>query len=161
MSWADGLVFGGFDDWRLPATIFPDAGCSIDGTGDGSFGGLGCTRSEMGHLFYDELLGTAGLSILTSGDAMELAKFTNIQDLCWSSTEFEINSPAAWLFLFSFGFQDADFKSGRLAAWAVRDGDVRAVPVPTAVLLFGSGLIGLIGLIGIARRKGRSYLMCL
>jgi hypothetical protein len=33
---------------------------------------------------------------------------------------------------------------------AVRDGDVSSVPVPAAVWLFGSGLLGLIG---IARRK--------
>ena len=35
-------------------------------------------------------------------------------------------------------------------AWAVHSGDVSAVPIPGAVWLFGSGLIGLLGL---ARRK--------
>ncbi len=44
-------------------------------------------------------------------------------------------------------FQD-DYRFGY--AWAVRDGDVGAVPVPAAVWLFGSGLIGLLG---VARRK--------
>jgi len=31
-------------------------------------------------------------------------------------------------------------------AWAVYSGDVSAVPVPAAVWLFGSGLMGLVGL---------------
>ncbi len=34
--------------------------------------------------------------------------------------------------------------------WAVHSGDVSTVPVPAAVWLFGSGLLGLIG---VARRK--------
>jgi hypothetical protein len=40
----------------------------------------------------------------------------------------------------------------RLAAWAVRDGDVAlaAIPVPASIWLFGSGLLGLMGL---AKRK--------
>jgi hypothetical protein len=40
----------------------------------------------------------------------------------------------------------------RLAAWAVRDGDVTvsAVPLPASVWLFGSGLLGLLG---ISKRK--------
>jgi hypothetical protein len=35
-------------------------------------------------------------------------------------------------------------------AWAVHSGDVSAVPIPTAIWLFGSGLLGLIG---VARTK--------
>jgi hypothetical protein len=35
-------------------------------------------------------------------------------------------------------------------AWAVRDGDIGAVPIPAAAWLFGSGLLGLIG---VARKK--------
>jgi hypothetical protein len=35
-------------------------------------------------------------------------------------------------------------------AWAVHEGNIGAVPIPAAVWLFGSGLIGLIGA---ARRK--------
>jgi hypothetical protein len=41
-------------------------------------------------------------------------------------------------------------KGGSLFAWAVYDGDVAAVPLPAAVWLFCSGLLGLVG---IARRK--------
>ena len=61
-----------------------------------------------------------------------------------------------WSFNIKTGNQVLQVKDtgfGNLAAWAVRDGDVAAlvaVPVPAAVWLFGSGMLGLIG---IARRK--------
>jgi len=70
----------------------------------------------------------------------------------WSGTE--LDSLVAWFLDFGFdggGAQSNEGKSGSTFAWAVRSGDVPAVvPVPAAVWLFGSGLIGLIS---IARRK--------
>ena len=51
------IGFGGVSDWRLPTG---DLFCSP--------GPLNCTDAEMGHLFYDELSGTAGTPISTSGD---------------------------------------------------------------------------------------------
>ena len=44
--WAATLVFGGFDDWRLPTAL------NTDGTGPCS--DIDCTDSEMGHLYYTE-----------------------------------------------------------------------------------------------------------
>ncbi len=62
-----------------------------------------------------------------------------------------MGSSDAWRFNFGGGSQGSggkeDFDD---FAWVVRSGDVSAVPVPAAVWLFGSGLIGLLGL---ARRK--------
>ena len=55
-----------------------------------------------------------------------------------------------WVFLFSVGGQGAGIKGSGNFAWAVHSGNVSAMPVPAAVWLFGSGLIGLLGL---ARRK--------
>ena len=83
-TWANDLVFATFDNWRLPTTLQPDLSCSTQ-----SFISYGytCTGSEMGHLFYDELGGTAGLNILTSGDP-DLVLFTNVQPFeYWSGTE--------------------------------------------------------------------------
>jgi hypothetical protein len=74
-TWAGNLVYGGYNDWRLPITNFVDMTCSADPT---ISIGYNCTGSEMGHLFYSELGGTAGNSILTSNDP-DLALFQNIQ----------------------------------------------------------------------------------
>ena len=50
------------------------------------------------------------------------------------------------------GLQDTTIKTNDNYAWAVQSGDISAVPIPAAIWLFSSGLIGLIGL---ARRKNK------
>jgi hypothetical protein len=60
-AWVDQLDFGGIIDWRLPDTLQPDTSCDLQGA-PGSRG-FNCTGSELGHLFYNELGGTAGQSI--------------------------------------------------------------------------------------------------
>ena len=147
----------GFSNWRLPSTLIPDASCTSDQAGTTSSGnstGFNCSGSEMGNLFYSSLGGTPDQSITASGDA-DLALFSNIQDdnLQATSSYFsstEDSSTDAWRFRFGTGSQFAVDKDFNLYGWAVRDGDVAAVPVPAAVWLFGSGLLGLVS---VARRK--------
>jgi hypothetical protein len=57
----------------------------------------------------------------------------------------------AWSFTTNGGGQHYFLKHYRFRGWAVRPGQVAAVPVPAAVWLFGSALAGL-GVI--ARRRG-------
>ncbi len=140
-TWVAGLTIGGVSGWRLPTTAQPDSSCSNQ-TGVPPQGfGLGCTGSEMGHLFNVE-----GISVAAP------SPFSNVQsNLYWSGTEFAPNPANAWFFNFFNGSQSAGDKDGSsFVAWAVHSGNVGAVPVPAAVWLFGSGLIGLLGL---ARRK--------
>ena len=141
MAWADQLTYGGFTNWRLPTTLQPDATCANQYSfGSGQFN---CTGSEMGHLFYTELGGTAFNSILGTADP-DLALFTNVQsDGYWSEREFD--ATFAWVFNFGYGLQAADQKVLGYYAWAVRDGDVSAVPAPGAAWLLGTGLLGVIG----------------
>jgi len=125
------LTIGGFTDWRLPT---PELGCF----------GFNCNESEMGHLFYNELAGSGGSSILNSQDP-DLALFTNIQpDFYWSTKfrQFE-----AWNFHFGFGSQPANGTDNEFFAWAVRSGEISAVPIPVAAWLFSTGLIALLGLV--------------
>ena len=74
VAWAANLTYYDsvrdvtWDDWRLPTTVQPDAGCSQQEGGGAFAAGTGCTASELGHMFYDELGGTALASILTSSD---------------------------------------------------------------------------------------------
>jgi hypothetical protein len=143
VAWADNLVLGGYSDWRL-SNITP----SITKYNE--------TNSEMGELFYNELGGTAGSSIVTthSNDA-NYNLFTNVQSYrYWSGTEFVSLHGQAWSFAINDGGQGTGFTTTQLYVWAVRPGDVSAVPVPGAIWLFGSGLLGLTGFARKQRRLG-------
>lgn len=71
----------------------------------------------------------------------------------WAGGEWMPNSGNAWDFATATGYQSASPFFAQEYVWAVRDGDVAAVPVPCAVWLFGSGLLGLLGL----KRRGLLY----
>ena len=153
MNTADYL---GYSDWRLPATLQPDASCGNQLSGV-SFG-FNCTGSEMGHLFYNELGGAAGSSIAATHNA-NYSLFSNIQtNDYWSGTEYAPNNgPAgpAWNFDFHVGYQLAVYKTHYFYALAVRPGQVSAaVPEPATAWLVGVGLLGLLG--GSRRRLGGS-----
>ena len=57
IAWVDQLEYGGFDDWRLPATPDEPAVWTIDGTGTQ---GYNITTSELGYMYYVNL-GNQGL----------------------------------------------------------------------------------------------------
>ena len=138
LSFTDGVNV--YDNWRLPTAR------NQDGTGPcfGTNFSHGCAGSEMGHLFYSELGGTAGKSILTSTDT-DLAKFTNLQaNYYWSATESAFSTSYAWDFSFHLGSQAGSIKSSGLDVLAVSPGDVGAVPEAEswAMLLAGLGLVG-------------------
>jgi hypothetical protein len=143
----DGVV--GPDGWRLPTTLQPDASCSDQIDPGGGFdiqgSGAGCTGSEMGTLYNVE-----GVTAASPG----LFSDVQVSDY-WSSTEYAPNTVNAWDFSMVTGVQSVGNKSNRNYAWAVQSGNVGAVPVPAAVWLFGSGLLGLVGL---ARRKRSPHL---
>lgn len=134
VSWADGLSFGGYDDWRLPVS-------------DTCFG-VSCVGSEMGHLWYVELGNSAGGPMTNTGN------FQNLQSSAyWSGTEDVSNPIFAWYFNTALGNQA---KNGKLTnsyfALAVRDGDVPAIPEPQTYALL---LAGLSALAVVARRRTR------
>jgi hypothetical protein len=153
MDWAAQLEYAGFTEWRLPTTMQPDYSCSLvqtASTGDVLGSQYNCMGSEMGHLFYEELGGTAYSSVNSSTDE-DLQLFIDIQDAdYWSSTPYVTQFQGPWAFGFFSGVQTTDAPQLTEYAWAVHDDDIGAVPIPAAVWLFGSGLLGLIG---IARKK--------
>ena len=174
-AWAAGLNISGVTGWRLP-TLSPINGVSFNtnfsnnATTDGNYadtegwvGPAGDPVSELGHLFY-VTLGNIGWCTpndadpsscveQTGWDIINIGPFSNLNTfeangLYWTDTEQD--AFAAWVFGFYGGSQIGYSSTETAKAWAVYDGDVSAVPVPTAVWLFSSGLLGLVGM---ARRK--------
>jgi hypothetical protein len=130
---ANGTVY---TDWRLPSTV--------QGSGNANLG-------EMGYLYYTELGNSAGW-LTNQGPFTNL--LTGYDGYCWTST------PSAWYgdgtayahyrFAFRSGNQGSYSDYQEMRAFAVHDGNVGSpVPVPAAVWLLGSGLVGLLGI----RRK--------
>ncbi len=122
MAWAQNLVYGGYDDWRLPVTLEPDPTCSWPLTSSG----FNCRGSEIGHLYYTELGNMGG----TGSPPPDTGPFSNVDIIYlsyWSSTLWATDPNFAWNFYFGYGEQKANDKhSNYYYAWAVRDGDVIA-----------------------------------
>lgn len=170
-AWASALDVNGIRGWRLPTTTPLDgstfnmalstdgstdrgtAATTTDGTDGGWRDGSGIPASEMGHMYYVTLgnLGhcDATLPFCTTQTGWGLdntGPFSNlVSGRYWSKSE--LNDSNALRFSFYDGIQDARAKYSIERAWAVRTGDVGAtiVPIPAAIWLFGSGLLGLIG----------------
>jgi hypothetical protein len=135
LTWANNLVYGGYDDWRLPT--------SLNTNGSGPCVGERCLGSEMGHMFYADWGASAGQDFSTGMNVTNLALFGNVQSNgYWSGTEFTPNQNYAWYFGTFDGFQTTGLKSTTAFAISVRSGDVAVVPeAPSyALLLLGIGV---------------------
>jgi hypothetical protein len=114
------------------------------------------TQTEMGHLYYIELGNLAYKDVdgnIQEGWGLQnKGVFNNLApDYYWSQTQ----GPypwGYWYFSMNGGYQSyAPPDSGRFGL-AVRTGDVSVVPVPGALLLLSSGLLGIAGL---SRRRSK------
>lgn len=153
LSWVDQLVYGGFDDWRLPsAHLIGNETLSMDGSTDVGWNNI---RSELGHLYYVDLLNSYEAGFVNPGNFIdglthESKSFLNLTDNVYWLAE---DSSLMYGMLFDNwdGLQyRAPIGDGRASVVAVRNGDVAAVPVPSAVWLLSSALFGLAG---VARRS--------
>ena len=136
--------------WRLPDTVDGNWVFGYDGN---TTGGYNITSSEMGHLYYTELgnLGyyaTDGTNPQPGWGLNNTGDFDNLMAMYyWSGTEFASKPDYAWYFNMYFGLQDGNDKDDSEAyGLAVRSGQVSAVPIPGAIWLFGSGLLGLVAI---------------
>ncbi len=139
-SWADSLVFGGYDDWRL-ASNNGDHVCSF-----GSTCGLNVDpgTSEMAYMWYS-ILGNSfpsdldpffdTIPISSSADGVDIL---NLQlGWYWSGTQYAVFTDNARVYDMRNGFQGTWIKDADSFAWAVRDGDIGShnVPEPGILLL--------------------------
>jgi len=180
MTWAAQLEYGGFDDWMLPDLSSAMENLTISFDGVSSDWGYNITDidSPLSYMYYVNLgntglfntdgsqnaPGTYGLnnvSFANGGDVTDMVSFTNLFSwYYWYDEPYvkEGQIDKHWTFKFDSGVQGSPPVNPGLNvneyAWAVRAGDVLApVPVPAAVWLFGSGLLGLSA---VARRKNKA-----
>jgi hypothetical protein len=128
VTWAAGLNVGGVTGWRLPTTT-------------------SSTTGELGHLFFVELQNTTTTGFANHGPFDNIGV---IQDGRYGGF-YANDGGAVYYFDFDSGTQgpvDPQYWYWNIHAIAVHDGNVggSSVPIPAAVWLLGSGLIGLIGI---------------
>lgn len=132
VTWVNGLVVEGVSGWRLPTT---------PGTGTGYI-----NEGELGHLFYSELGNSAG-ALTNKGP------FSNLTQ-AWLGFYTSTNVPGTGHLYYYFDLGSGNQAVADINNWyfwihgiAVHDGNISpTVPVPSAFLLLGAGLIGLSGL---------------
>jgi hypothetical protein len=151
-----GLGYLGVNNWRLPTvTDTGTSGCNRASTGTDCGYNVDLATGEMARMFYGTLgntgeVNTSGVVTGCSDSSPHCltndGPFSNLQPgSYWSGTEYAPDTSNAWVFDFSYGLQDYYSKTNALYAWAVRPGDIAAVPAPAAVWLLATGLAGLGG----------------
>ncbi len=161
-TWADNLVFGGHDDWRLPRQSSTSPLANAHSCANGTKHACINSGNELGYMYYYNLTPQGDTPPTNVGTSLSgnQGPFLNIRSSTWSSTEFT-STDKAWLFAFggnSAGLQGSNPKSEARGFWAIRSGQCRAAPtgaqpVP-AVGAWGLGLLGLM-LVGVARARLR------
>lgn len=179
LSYYDSVRDVTWNDWRLPL-VNPVNGTdfnydySSNGSTDYGYNVsapltpyAGSTGSEMAHLWYSTLgnIGqvnfSGGINSMCGGlcyswDTPNSGPFMNVYSGSYHTDSiYEPDSDYTWIFRTEDGAQIYNWKYNvDLYAWAVRDGDVAAVPEVSAYAMFLAGL----GLIGIVYRRGRKSL---
>jgi len=143
MTWAAGLNIYGVTGWRLPITPQWDSSCSFWPAPQGP-AGYNCTGSEMGYLWYTELLNVAVPWNVEPPANNNTGPFLNMRpplppgvphSIYWSGTEWNGPYPPqalvqAWVFFTDHGYQatrtehETSGPDSTFYAVAVRDGDL-------------------------------------
>lgn len=156
--WVENLDYAGYSDWRLPSAVLIGSDeFSSDGSTDIGFNNH---RSELGHLYYVDLLNSSENGFTNSsfidGLTHESKSFLNLSDAAYWLLE-DGSTGIGMLFDNWDGLQFRSHNGDdRATVIAVRDGDVAAVPVPAAFWLLSSGLFALAGFGRKVNKRSRS-----
>lgn len=182
LSYFDSVRNVTYTDWRLPS-VYPvhfvqdwrnyNFTYSTDGSTDHGYnisapGSTypGTTASELAFMYYQNLenkgyFDTQGIHLVGFGlvddpsNPNDESLFINLQpDIYWAYNGYVIPELGAWEFSMYDGMQP-NYAGGARYAWAVRDGDVAAVPEPEIYAMMLAGL----GLVGAAARRQRGALI--
>lgn len=155
-EWVRDLNVFGLTGWRLPNVVNDPMATAVgfrscpSGSYDGADHGLcgynsDTSQSEMSHMFYVTLgnkapMDAGGLPQVGSG-LTNTGPFQNLLPaIYWTGTR---NDPGdfVWTFAMASGAQGVTDPYGgfRTGVWAVRDGDIGAVPEPESLALTLSG----------------------
>ena len=151
-AWADGLIYGGFNDWRLPSV------------GNTPTTGYNVTTGELGYMYYtnqnnlgfydpnvaccviQEGYGFHNINFIDEVSSSTMS-FLNVQagayGVYWYNERYD--DDLVWAFYTGYGDQKEFHEHYTRYSWAVRSGDVHPVPVPAAVWLLGMALLSLAG----------------
>ncbi|MCV6614520.1 MAG: DUF1566 domain-containing protein [Cellvibrionaceae bacterium] len=159
----------GYNDWRLPNVVQPDASCS-DTDGNGQNYGYRCTGSEFGHLFAAPA--PAGLGNPNNLDdnchsggsspfcLQNTGLFNNMQsEHYFTGADYTPLTTNAWSFRTDFGFLGNYSKVTRsFYVLALRSGQVAQAPARAVPAMGGLGLalMSLLTLL-LAGRRGRLF----
>lgn len=150
LQWADQLVIDGIDGWRLPEVTAFDQPCRLN-TSTASTRLESCTEGDFNELWVEILLNGYSDRLMETSQLADARLFDHWQaGNYWTSTLNPLNPNGGSALVFStFGDYQIDSLNDLSFVIAVRDGDVgenmNVVPVPGAVWLFGTALIGLVG----------------
>jgi hypothetical protein len=184
-SWASSVVYGGFDDWRLPSIVPIDGSeydfdFSFDGTTDRGFNG-NTNFNEMLYMYAVNLenisyFDTSGAGMqpgsasfnnsFTDAETGELVSFGLDTISFWTSVANDPIFNAAWAVNFrtttniSTGESQLLNLNAELGAWLLRDGDVVAIvdPVDPVPQVSSPGTLGLFSVVLCGLAFGRQRL---
>jgi hypothetical protein len=156
LSYYDAIRNVTWSDWRLPnmLPINPptyDLTWNYDGSSDLGFNILS-SNTEFSYLYYVTLgnLGATspeGVRPQPGWSLQNTGPFDNIRISYWSGSELGESEKIGYFSIFNGEQLSEDISQATTYkyAWAVRDGDVTAVPIPNTIILLIAGLSYIFG----------------